>query len=53
MTTMMTTWVCQDEMTGVTYMETVTTSVGLINLRTPLMVGDHLTTTIEDVTNTD
>ena len=53
MTTMMTTQIHQDEMTGVTYMDTVTVSMGLINLGTPLMVGDHPTPTIEDVTNTD
>ena len=52
-TTTVTTWVCQDEMTGVTYMDTMTASMGLISLGTPLMADDHLMPTIEDVANTD
>ena len=51
MTTMMTTWICQDKMTSVTYMDTVTASVGLISLGMPLMAVDYQTPIIEDVTD--
>ena len=53
MTTMMTTWIRQDEMTSVTYMDTVTASMGLIRLAMPLVAVGHLEPTIEDVTDTD
>ena len=53
MATLMSTEICQDEMTGNIYMNTVTASMGLINLETPLVVVDHQMPTLEDVTNMD
>ena len=53
MTTMMTTQIHQDKMTSVTYMETMTASMGLLSLGMPLMAVDHQTPTTEDVTDTD
>ena len=52
-TTMMTTQICQDEMTSVTYMDTMTALMGLISLETPFVVVDCQMPTIEDVTDTD
>ena len=51
MATMTSMEIHQDEMTGNIYMCTVTASMGLINLETPLMVVDHQMLTLEDVTN--
>ena len=51
--TMMSMEICQDEMTGNIYMSTVTASMGLINLETPLMAVDCEMLTLEDVTDTE
>ena len=50
---LMSTRICQDEVTSVMYMDTVTASMGLISLGTLLMAVDHQTPTIEDVTDTE
>ena len=50
MATMTSTEICQDKMTGNIYMNTVTASMGLINLETSV---DCLMPTLEDVTDTD
>ena len=52
-TTMMTTQIHQDETTSVTYMDTVTATMGLISLGMPLVAVDHQACTTEDVTDTD
>ena len=49
--TMMSTEIHQDKMTGNIYMSTVTASMGVINLETPLMVVDHQPLTLEDITD--
>ena len=36
---------------GTTYIDSVTTSMSLISLGPPTMVGDHPTATLEDVTD--
>ena len=51
--TMTSTEICQDEMTGNIYMNTVMASMGLLNLETPLVVVDCQMLKLEDVTNTD
>ena len=53
MATMMSMDIHQDEMTGNIYMNTVMASVGLMNLKTPLMAVDCHMLTLEDVTNMD
>ena len=53
MATMTSVETSQDEMTGNIYMSTVTASMGLINLETPLMMVDCQTLTQEDVTDTE
>ena len=53
MATMMSMETHQDKMTGNIYMNTVTASMGLLNLETPLMVGDCLMPIIEDITEMD
>ena len=49
--TMMSMEICQDKMTGNIYMSTVTASMGLINLETPLVAVDCQPLTLEDVTD--
>ena len=49
--TLMYTGIHQDKMTGSIYMSTVTASMGLINLETPLMLVDYQLLTLEDVIN--
>ena len=53
MATMTSIEISQDETTGNTYMNTVMASMGLINLETPLMVGDCPMPILEDVTKMD
>ena len=48
---MYTTHIVQDEATGVTYMETVTTSVGRVALGNPHMVANLQGPIMEDITN--
>ena len=43
----------QDERTDATYMSTMMTSVGLMNLGTPLKMANDQTVIIEDITNAD
>ena len=50
---MMSTQIYQDEVTGITYMDTVTASMGLISLGTSPMGVGHQIPVLEDVTNTD
>ena len=49
--TMMSTEICQDAVPGNIYMNTVMTSMGLIDLGTPLMVVNHQMPILEDVTD--
>ena len=51
--TMMSMEVCQDETTGTMYMSTVMTSMGLMNLETPLAVVDHWGPILEELTDAD
>ena len=51
--TMTSTVIHQDELTGNIYMNTVMTSMGLINLETPLVAVDCQMLTLVDVTNMD
>ena len=51
MATMCTTHIVQDETTGVTYMDTVTTSMGRVALGSSHMVAHSPRPTIEDVTD--
>ena len=48
---MCTTHIVQDEATGVTYMDTVTTLVGRVALRNPRMVANIQGPTVEDITD--
>ena len=50
MAIMMLMWLCQDSMMGATFVDTVTTSLSLMNLGPTPMVVDHPTATLEDVT---
>ena len=50
-TTMCATCIDQDEATGVTYMDTVTASVGRVALRNPCMVATLPGSTVEDITD--
>ena len=48
---MMSAGIHHDERTGATYMNTVMTSVGLMNLGTPLEAATDQMVIIEDITN--
>ena len=50
MMTMYATHIVQDEATGVTYMDTVTTSVGRVALRNPCMAATFPGPTVEELT---
>ena len=45
------THIVQDEATRVTYMDTVTTSVGRVALKNPCMVANFQEPTVEDITD--
>ena len=49
--TLSTTWIVQDEATGVTYVDTVTTSVDRVALRNPHMVANLQGPVLEDITD--
>ena len=49
--TMYTTCMVQDEATGVTYMDTVTASVGRVALRNPCVADNLQGPTMEDITD--
>ena len=49
--TMSTSHIVRDETTGITYMDTVTTSIGRVALSGPDLEASSLGPTIEDVTN--
>ena len=49
--TLSTTWIVQDEATRVTYVDTVTTSVGRVALRNPCMAANLQGPMLEDITN--
>ena len=48
---MCTSCIIQDEITGVTYMDTVTTSMGRVALRSSCLMTQTPRLTIEDITN--
>ena len=50
MATVMSMWLCQDSMMGITYVDTMTASMSLVSLGPTPMVVDCPTATLEDVT---
>ena len=53
MTMLTSTRKCQDEATGISYMDMVAASMGLVSLGTPLMAVDCQMPTLEVITNMD
>ena len=53
MATMMSMEVCRDKTMGAMYMSTMMTSVGLMNLETPLMAVNHWEPILEELTDVD
>ena len=51
MATLMVTRISQDKVIGITYMDTVTASMGLVALETSHVATDHRPTMLEDVTD--
>ena len=49
--TLSATWIVQDEATGVTYVDTMTTSVERVALRNPCMAADLQGPVLENITN--
>ena len=53
MTTMMSTQMQQDTVTGITYLDTITASMSLVSMGSTPMAVDCLMSTIEDLTDSD
>ena len=51
MVMLLATWISQNEATGITYADTVTTSVGQVALETAHMVADPRGSILEDITD--